>query len=82
MGTALIDRIAEAAHALGYSAVFLSTYLDVPWNALFYARRGFAGVPRGQWNSAIRLQVMMENRHGHPPWRRTVMSRDVESEHF
>lgn len=77
IGTALIERTADAAHALGYSALFLSTYLGVPWNAPFYARRGFAGVPRGQWDWAIRLQVMIENRHGHPPWRRTVMSSNL-----
>lgn len=76
-GTALIDRTAAAAHALGYRAVFLSTYLDVPWNGPFYARRGFADVPRGQWDWAIRLQFSMENSHGHPAWRRTVMSRVV-----
>lgn len=77
LGSALIDRTAEAARALGYRAIFLSTYLDVPWNAPFYARRGFADVPRGQWDWPIRQQIMSENRHGHPPWRRTVMSREV-----
>ena len=28
-------------------SLYLSTYLDVPWNAPFYARRGFRAVPRG-----------------------------------
>lgn len=76
-GRALIGRTADAAHALGCRALFLSTYLGVPWNAPFYARRGFADVPRGRWDWAIRLQFMIENRHGHPSWRRTVMSRDL-----
>lgn len=75
LGTALIEHTAAAAHALGYRAVFLSTYLDVPWNAPFYTRRGFADVPRGQWDWAIRLQFAMENSHGHLAWRRIVMSR-------
>ena len=78
-GTALIERTADTAHGLGYRVLFLSTYLDVPWNAPFYARRGFADVPRGRWDRAIRLQIMIENRHGHPPWRRTVMCRDLKS---
>lgn len=76
-GTALIDRTAQAARVLGYRSLFLTTYLDVPWNAPFYTRRGFAEVPRGQRDWPIRLQIPMENSHGHPSWRRTVMSREV-----
>ena len=67
----------QAAHALGYRAIFLSTYLDVPWNAPFYTRRGFAEVPRGHRDWPMRLQFAMENSHGHPPWRRTIMYRDL-----
>ena len=67
----------QAAHALGYRAIFLSTYLDVPWNAPFYTRRGFAEVPRGHRDWPMRLQFAMENSHGHPSWLRTVMSREV-----
>jgi GNAT superfamily N-acetyltransferase len=76
-GTALIDRTADTARALGCSALFLSTYLGVPWNAPFYARHGFIDLPRGQWILAFRLQFMIESSHGHPPWRRTIMYRDL-----
>ena len=72
-GAALIDRTAAAARALGFDTLYLSTYRDVPWNAPFYARRGFAEVPRGDWPRAFRVQFMAENSHGHPPWRRTIM---------
>jgi GNAT superfamily N-acetyltransferase len=74
-GTALIDRTAHAARTLGYRGLYLSTYLGVPWNAAFYARRGFADVPRGQWDRVTRLQFTIENSHGHPSWRRTIMHR-------
>jgi GNAT superfamily N-acetyltransferase len=77
LGAALIDRTAEQARALGRNTLYLSTYLDVPWNAPFYERRGFTPVPRGEWPRAFRLQFMIENRHGHPPWRRTIMRRRV-----
>jgi GNAT superfamily N-acetyltransferase len=76
-GTTLIDRTAAAARALGHDALYLSTYRDVPWNGPFYARRGFAEVPRGLWLHAFRMQFMAENSHGHPPWRRTIMQRSV-----
>ncbi|GEP60335.1 GNAT family N-acetyltransferase [Reyranella soli] len=77
LGAALIDRTAERARELGHDTLYLSTYLGVPWNVPFYARRGFASVPRGEWPQAFRLQFMIENSHGHPPWRRTIMQRRV-----
>ncbi len=77
LGTALIDRTARQARMLGHDALYLSTYLRVPWNAPFYARRGFTPVPRAEWPRAFRLQFMLENSHGHPPWRRTIMRRAV-----
>jgi GNAT superfamily N-acetyltransferase len=77
LGAALIDRTAKRARELGHDRLYLSTYLGVPWNAPFYERRGFASVPRGEWPQAFRLQFMIENSHGHPPWRRTIMQRRV-----
>lgn len=76
-GTALIDRTADTARKLGLGVLYLSTYRDVPWNAPFYARRGFQEVPRGVWPRAFRMQFLAENSHGHPPWRRTIMQRRV-----
>jgi GNAT superfamily N-acetyltransferase len=77
LGSALIDRTARRARELGHDALYLSTYLRVPWNAPFYERRGFSPVPRGRWPRSFRLQFMIENSHGHPPWRRIVMQRRV-----
>jgi GNAT superfamily N-acetyltransferase len=76
-GTALIDRTAAAARARGLDTLYLSTYRGVPWNAPFYARRGFVEVPRGKWPRAFRVQFMAENSHGHLPWRRTIMQRGL-----
>ena len=38
-GAALIDRSGRTARALGFDALYLSTYRDVPWNGPYYARR-------------------------------------------
>jgi len=77
LGTALIDRTAEAARTLGFDTLHLSTYRDVPWNGPFYARRGFEDMPRHLWPHAFRRQIAIENSHGHPSWRRTIMRRGV-----
>jgi GNAT superfamily N-acetyltransferase len=74
-GSALIERVAAAARDLGHRVLHLSTYRNVPWNAPYYARRGFEELPRGAWPHVFRMQAMAENRHGHPPWRRTIMQR-------
>jgi GNAT superfamily N-acetyltransferase len=77
LGAALIDRTAQRARELGHDRLYLLTYLGVPWNAPFYERRGFSSVPRGEWPHTFRLQFMIGNSHGHPPWRRTIMQRRV-----
>ena len=77
-GSALIDRTAAAARARAHRTLYLSTYRDVSWNAPYYARRGFMDVPRGNWPHVFRMQSMEENRHGHPPWRRTIMQRSLD----
>jgi GNAT superfamily N-acetyltransferase len=41
IGTALVERACSWAAANGYPAITLTTYADVPWNAPFYANRGF-----------------------------------------
>jgi ribosomal protein S18 acetylase RimI-like enzyme len=44
LGSALLAAACEWAAAAGYSAITLSTYRDVAWNAAFYARRGFVAL--------------------------------------
>jgi GNAT superfamily N-acetyltransferase len=74
-GSALIDRTVAAARDRGHRTLYLSTYRDVPWNAPYYARRGFEEMPRADWPHVFRMQAMEGNRQGHPPWRRTIMRR-------
>ena len=41
IGSALLAQVCSWATDAGYPAVTLRTFRDVPWNAPFYARRGF-----------------------------------------
>jgi len=74
-GTALIERCAATARALGHEPLYLTTYRDVAWNKPFYQRRGFTEVPRGALDRTLRGVLLLEVRHGHPVWRRAVMTR-------
>ena len=75
VGSALIDRVCAAARAAGHGTMLLSTYDGVPWNAPFYARRGFRIVPPGSYTRAMRDLRHAERRLGHPVWRRVLMRR-------
>jgi len=60
IGTALLDATAERARAAGFRWIGLSTFRDVPFNAPFYARRGFRIVDSQSAPPAIREQVAKE----------------------
>lgn len=42
IGRALIGRCADLAASAGHTALYLTTFAHVPWNAPFYAKIGFA----------------------------------------
>lgn len=44
VGAGLLDAVADLARARGWPALTLSTFKDVPFNAPYYARLGFAEV--------------------------------------
>ncbi len=44
LGAALIDHVAQLAAAQRLSRVLLRTFIDVPWNAPYYARLGFVAL--------------------------------------
>ena len=46
VGSALVRAALEEARWAGYDDMSLCTYREVPWNGPFYARLGFAEVPR------------------------------------
>jgi GNAT superfamily N-acetyltransferase len=77
IGGALLETACAKAQQERHDSVFLSTYLGVPWNGPFYARRGFSVVPLAQYTAAMRLERAHERQLGHPIWRRCLMRRDL-----
>lgn len=49
VGRALIRRVAEWARDRGDTSLVLSTFRDVPWNAPYYERLGFAVVSEREY---------------------------------
>ncbi len=54
IGTALLDSAISKARSNGARSILLNTQRDVPWNAPWYARRGFVEVPESAWSEAMR----------------------------
>jgi GNAT superfamily N-acetyltransferase len=77
IGGALLEQACLEARQERHAALFLSTYLGVPWNAPFYARRGFSVVPLAQYTAVMRLERAHERQLGHPIWRRCLMRREL-----
>jgi len=44
IGTKLLQHVCRAASQRGHAAITLTTFKDLPWNAPFYAKQGFAEV--------------------------------------
>lgn len=54
VGDALLRAVIERARGDGEASIVLNTQTDVPWNAPWYARRGFVVVPRDAWSEGLR----------------------------
>ncbi|MGY1815647.1 GNAT family N-acetyltransferase [Blastococcus sp. SYSU D00820] len=76
LGSALLAAAVAEASAAGARRITLTTYADVPWNAPWYARRGWREDPDpGPRLAAVRAHeaALGLDRYG----RRVVMVRDV-----
>jgi GNAT superfamily N-acetyltransferase len=60
IGAALIDHVAGLARADGRPALTLTTFRDIPWNAPYYARLGFAELPEPEWGPQLQALVAHE----------------------
>jgi len=77
IGSELLAAVAEIARVSGYRAISLSTLVDVPWNAPFYAKRGFRGLaPHELTPGLVRLQ-RREAAGGFPMHLRVIMRREL-----
>ncbi|WP_067142776.1 GNAT family N-acetyltransferase [Microtetraspora malaysiensis] len=63
VGTRLIEAVCDAAAATS-DAITLTTFRDVPWNAPWYARRGFEVLPPENWGPELRALVEHERALG------------------
>jgi GNAT superfamily N-acetyltransferase len=77
LGAALIEEVCKWAYTHGFSAVTLSTFRAVPWNAPFYARHGFTVIEPDDLPPELVRVVEREARQGLPSSRRVIMQREV-----
>ena len=77
IGTALIEATAETGRSAGFRQLGLSTFRSVPFNAPYYARRGFRIVDSETAPERIREQVANETPEGVSIADRVLMIRDV-----
>jgi 4-diphosphocytidyl-2-C-methyl-D-erythritol kinase len=75
IGAALLEHACNWAREAGYRRVDLGTLADVPWNAPFYARHGFAVVDKNA--PAFANARQRDREHGFPDDLRVFMSRPL-----
>lgn len=75
IGAALLDAAAQAARVRGWAALTLSTFRDVPFNAPYYARLGFAEI--GELTPGMREIRAEHEARGLDETARVFMRREV-----
>jgi 4-diphosphocytidyl-2-C-methyl-D-erythritol kinase len=75
IGAALLDHACDWARAAGHARVDLGTLADVPWNAPFYAKHGFAQVDKT--DPAFAHARARDRENGFPEDLRVFMSRTL-----
>lgn len=77
-GRALIETAAAWAGQQGMSALTLTTFVHVPWNAPYYGRLGFNVIQPADLGPGLRDIRSHEAAAGLDAWPRVAMRRDVE----
>ncbi|MFC8506716.1 GNAT family N-acetyltransferase [Streptomyces sp. NPDC057411] len=79
VGRALIEHLAAAAREQGLTALTLTTFTEVPWNAPYYTRLGFRRLAEGdpEFGEGLRAISRAEAAHGLAAWPRVCMRREV-----
>ncbi|ATW51386.1 GNAT family N-acetyltransferase [Streptomyces peucetius] len=77
VGRALIDHLAAHAPKEDLTALTLTTFTDVPWNAPYYARLGFRTLAERELTVGLREIRHAEARHGLDRWGRVCMRREL-----
>ncbi|MFF0055803.1 GNAT family N-acetyltransferase [Streptomyces microflavus] len=77
IGRALIAHLAVLATEQGLTALTLTTFSEVPWNAPYYTRIGFRVLPEAELTEGLRTIRGDESQHGLDRWPRVCMRRDL-----
>ncbi|MFB8102875.1 MULTISPECIES: GNAT family N-acetyltransferase [Streptomyces] len=77
IGRTLIAHLAGLAAGQGLTALTLTTFTDVPWNAPYYTRIGFRVLREGELTEGLRRIRGEEAQHGLDRWPRVCMRRDL-----
>ena len=76
IGAALLRGCIIDAGNSGFTAITLTTFDEVPWNAPFYRRLGFVDRDPAD-NARLAQELAREEAHGMPPGSRVAMVRDL-----
>jgi ribosomal protein S18 acetylase RimI-like enzyme len=76
-GARLVEDLAHRAAAAGRSAITLTTFVDVPWNAPYYERLGFRALAEDEPGPGLRAIRRAEIARGLDRWPRIAMRRDL-----
>lgn len=77
LGQALINAVSEWARQQGISALTLTTFGEVPWNAPYYKTLGFKAIPVTNETAGLRRIREEERKHGLDTWPRLYMRKDL-----
>lgn len=77
IGRRLIAKACAAAEMIDLTAVTLTTFRDVPWNAPFYAKVGFAILEGDEIGDRLKKILTYETEIGLPGERRCAMRRVI-----
>jgi GNAT superfamily N-acetyltransferase len=75
LGRRLVEAVCDWAAEMGYGSVMLSTFVDVAWNAPFYARIGFEVVAASEFTATMERIRNVEEQAGLSIERRVFMKR-------
>ncbi|MET7855843.1 GNAT family N-acetyltransferase [Streptomyces sp. NPDC005318] len=77
VGSSLIDHLATWAGERQLTALTLTTFVHVPWNAPYYMRLGFRTLTEAELTDGLRKIRAEEAEHGLDRWPRVCMRREL-----
>ncbi len=77
LASALLARLAKDAKTQGLTRLTLTTFVDVPWNAPFYAKRGFQVIAPEAGNARVASEWQRLIDKGIDPQSRCVMALEL-----